>query len=165
MTMITPSYLGETIEYSSLHACRSTLEDPTEEKDCRGGGTEQYVGQTKPALRIQRRPAVHRGGPVPAFPRCQARPSKHFWQHRMLAIDPGKVSLSILLNSRPFGHLVLRQTVEVNPVDANSECQDRQKEYNRRLPIPSKATRLDLTQHICSGLRCRRDGMIPCSMD
>ena len=32
MTMITPSYLGETIEYSSLHACRSTLEDPTEVK-------------------------------------------------------------------------------------------------------------------------------------
>ena len=31
MTMITPSYLGETIEYSSLHACRSTLEDPTYE--------------------------------------------------------------------------------------------------------------------------------------
>ena len=31
MTMITPSYLGETIEYSSLHACRSTLEDPTVE--------------------------------------------------------------------------------------------------------------------------------------
>ena len=28
MTMITPSYLGDTIEYSSLHACRSTLEDP-----------------------------------------------------------------------------------------------------------------------------------------
>ena len=37
MTMITPSYLGETIEYSSLHACRSTLEDPTmhsPEEDC-----------------------------------------------------------------------------------------------------------------------------------
>ena len=32
MTMITPSYLGETIEYSSLHACRSTLEDPKEEQ-------------------------------------------------------------------------------------------------------------------------------------
>ena len=32
MTMITPSYLGETIEYSSLHACRSTLEDPTRHK-------------------------------------------------------------------------------------------------------------------------------------
>ena len=36
MTMITPSYLGETIEYSSLHACRSTLEDPTEEFMGRG---------------------------------------------------------------------------------------------------------------------------------
>ena len=33
MTMITPSYLGETIEYSSLHACRSTLEDPTPSED------------------------------------------------------------------------------------------------------------------------------------
>ena len=33
MTMITPSYLGETIEYSSLHACRSTLEDPTLDLD------------------------------------------------------------------------------------------------------------------------------------
>ena len=32
MTMITPSYLGETIEYSSLHACRSTLEDPTRQQ-------------------------------------------------------------------------------------------------------------------------------------
>ena len=32
MTMITPSYLGETIEYSSLHACRSTLEDPTDRR-------------------------------------------------------------------------------------------------------------------------------------
>jgi hypothetical protein len=33
MTMITPSYLGETIEYSSLHACRSTLEDPTLQRE------------------------------------------------------------------------------------------------------------------------------------
>lgn len=41
MTMITPSYLGETIEYSSLHACRSTLEDPTtrmDEKQLRAEG-------------------------------------------------------------------------------------------------------------------------------
>ena len=35
MTMITPSYLGETIEYSSLHACRSTLEDPTSDDGLR----------------------------------------------------------------------------------------------------------------------------------
>ena len=41
MTMITPSYLGETIEYSSLHACRSTLEDPT----C---GTESFLIDSGP---------------------------------------------------------------------------------------------------------------------
>ena len=39
MTMITPSYLGETIEYSSLHACRSTLEDPTHDGTTRGDVT------------------------------------------------------------------------------------------------------------------------------
>ena len=38
MTMITPSYLGETIEYSSLHACRSTLEDPTAQEIKKMGG-------------------------------------------------------------------------------------------------------------------------------
>ena len=45
MTMITPSYLGETIEYSSLHACRSTLEDPTamsSEREIRGSGSKQF---------------------------------------------------------------------------------------------------------------------------
>ena len=41
MTMITPSYLGETIEYSSLHACRSTLEDPTPSG---GGYTNSMFG-------------------------------------------------------------------------------------------------------------------------
>ena len=40
MTMITPSYLGETIEYSSLHACRSTLEDPTFGTERMGQGRE-----------------------------------------------------------------------------------------------------------------------------
>ena len=39
MTMITPSYLGETIEYSSLHACRSTLEDPTAMSILESGGS------------------------------------------------------------------------------------------------------------------------------
>ena len=58
MTMITPSYLGETIEYSSLHACRSTLEDPTDQQitlvqlDWRGqvsfvGGNLGYAGDRK----------------------------------------------------------------------------------------------------------------------
>ena len=51
MTMITPSYLGETIEYSSLHACRSTLEDPT---------PEYYVTANlyRPKSTATRRPAV-----------------------------------------------------------------------------------------------------------
>lgn len=48
MTMITPSYLGETIEYSSLHACRSTLEDPTNSQ-----------------------PDYLPSDPFPADPRCQ----------------------------------------------------------------------------------------------
>ena len=46
MTMITPSYLGETIEYSSLHACRSTLEDPTTDPGVQG---DRSTGGTKPA--------------------------------------------------------------------------------------------------------------------
>ena len=44
MTMITPSYLGETIEYSSLHACRSTLEDPTQ---CEQRSTARVVIQVR----------------------------------------------------------------------------------------------------------------------
>ena len=43
MTMITPSYLGETIEYSSLHACRSTLEDPTVGGSAASGGAATSV--------------------------------------------------------------------------------------------------------------------------
>ena len=43
MTMITPSYLGETIEYSSLHACRSTLEDPTVEKQISSEGIHKEL--------------------------------------------------------------------------------------------------------------------------
>ena len=45
MTMITPSYLGETIEYSSLHACRSTLEDPM--KLLFSGGGSDIMDQAK----------------------------------------------------------------------------------------------------------------------
>ena len=45
MTMITPSYLGETIEYSSLHACRSTLEDPT--KIAKTGDRKKEMDTTK----------------------------------------------------------------------------------------------------------------------
>ena len=46
MTMITPSYLGESIEYSSLHACRSTLEDPTAALDLHGYTREEFLKLT-----------------------------------------------------------------------------------------------------------------------
>ena len=45
MTMITPSYLGETIEYSSLHACRSTLEDPTHMRERFHDRSRKEVGR------------------------------------------------------------------------------------------------------------------------
>ena len=49
MTMITPSYLGETIEYSSLHACRSTLEDPTPFFIENGGDLPSHLSQATQA--------------------------------------------------------------------------------------------------------------------
>ena len=55
MTMITPSYLGETIEYSSLHACRSTLEDPTYiATESEGTTRVTYVGDIGATRGIQR---------------------------------------------------------------------------------------------------------------
>ena len=47
MTMITPSYLGETIEYSSLHACRSTLEDPNPAQ------ADTYIVESQPGVAQQ----------------------------------------------------------------------------------------------------------------
>ena len=57
MTMITPSYLGETIEYSSLHACRSTLEDPTQQ-------VAPPAAATGPALMVE----GSNGSPQHSFP-------------------------------------------------------------------------------------------------
>ena len=54
MTMITPSYLGETIEYSSLHACRSTLEDPTCQVFPRGEDQRGPLGRRRVGLRWRR---------------------------------------------------------------------------------------------------------------
>ena len=55
MTMITPSYLGETIEYSSLHACRSTLEDPTNADGLKGelpDATSKYSSAMDPSAMV-----------------------------------------------------------------------------------------------------------------
>ena len=68
MTMITPSYLGETIEYSSLHACRSTLEDPTPHPPLRplrrNGSSPQHRARPTIARRARglARALAQRGG-------------------------------------------------------------------------------------------------------
>ena len=58
MTMITPSYLGETIEYSSLHACRSTLEDPTDipQINLAGTGNGGIGGERRSRRRFSQMP-------------------------------------------------------------------------------------------------------------
>ena len=59
MTMITPSYLGETIEYSSLHACRSTLEDPTTVTSRSSFGDRQTpVARGRRLSRLQATPRI-----------------------------------------------------------------------------------------------------------
>jgi|GEM_PF-1390529 len=60
MTMITPSYLGETIEYSSLHACRSTLEDPTVLQTVRG--SVDFASQSRGHLADLRNQVTSPGG-------------------------------------------------------------------------------------------------------
>ena len=52
MTMITPSYLGETIEYSSLHACRSTLEDPTRFEQFATSGNDRCLREGDDRCRV-----------------------------------------------------------------------------------------------------------------
>ena len=74
MTMITPSYLGETIEYSSLHACRSTLEDPTAawlrqgkwRRSARRLGDDARALQAELDLKNAR--DIYRGHPLPSEP-------------------------------------------------------------------------------------------------
>ena len=64
MTMITPSYLGETIEYSSLHACRSTLEDPT--GNFRGEDPYADLAQLAPyAINVQVKTEISTKGQKP----------------------------------------------------------------------------------------------------
>ena len=70
MTMITPSYLGETIEYSSLHACRSTLEDPT------GWVHSPYRG--------------HAATEAPAFPSTSTHPDRTRSLRVTKALYPGR---------------------------------------------------------------------------
>jgi len=76
MTMITPSYLGETIEYSSLHACRSTLEDPTRKQPRNTGAPagrgRSYTLRGPDAIRC--RPRGRLGSVFPADRQAQHLP-------------------------------------------------------------------------------------------
>ena len=103
MTMITPSYLGETIEYSSLHACRSTLEDPTTPPGSAvSGGISKMNGA---AIRRLRRMSMRTGntsaiwdnvGAVPStadpHPKKMPSPVKYFYKKIQYSgsVDYGK---------------------------------------------------------------------------
>ena len=73
MTMITPSYLGETIEYSSLHACRSTLEDPM----CQGLDPRQAADTWRPFFEWIS--ATPRDFTILDRPDAGAKPARHWW--------------------------------------------------------------------------------------
>ena len=75
MTMITPSYLGETIEYSSLHACRSTLEDPTKRGQLDGVLSGGMACETvAPSMRVGRIPGVFQTWPETSYVLGRLRP-------------------------------------------------------------------------------------------
>ena len=115
MTMITPSYLGETIEYSSLHACRSTLEDPTNAitwlfplQSCRSSQcrtcrvrkpSARAFASRKPSSPHLRRSGPSNGGRVnPASAHNKARPARRLLRspvsstrrQQTLRLDPAR---------------------------------------------------------------------------
>ena len=97
--------------------------------------TPSFDGKTNKGLRWWRHPiarwadeasprvsakASHASRPPgSSVPPLSGSPKPALRQHRVLAIDADKVSVSILLNGRPFGHLILGQAVKVDPVEAN----------------------------------------------
>ena len=96
MTMITPSYLGETIEYSSLHACRSTLEDPTQSAKVVGVILYRAVSSQKRRTKrftrnllstIASPMRVHRRG-VLALALLSPRPGNEFVQPVLPSLHP-----------------------------------------------------------------------------
>ena len=105
MTMITPSYLGETIEYSSLHACRSTLEDPTCQRGRhRRGGVRSRKGFFSAVLHDplyrHRRRNLRKGARV-------AR-RRFVWRRDWPSDHPARWSGMSLRGARLFGTPMLR---------------------------------------------------------
>src|SRR6266581_4800378 len=89
---------------------------------------------------------MRRGHSAPSFTCCQTSPSQHLRQHRVLAVDADKVSVTIFLNGRPLCRLVLRQAVKVDVIQPNGKRQDRKQERNCGVPMPAPGTILKLIQ-------------------
>ena len=89
MTMITPSYLGETIEYSSLHACRSTLEDPTLSMPTPYYGVDGGVNQPVLAAMLK---MLHDNGDIDRVPSVDDVLDMQFVETALKTLGPYKSS-------------------------------------------------------------------------
>ena len=118
MTMITPSYLGETIEYSSLHACRSTLEDPTRTRRSPVGSEDDALnGGGRPSHARVARQGVHQQ-------RTIARR-----RHRVRTVDQ-RNRLSLL---RCGLHRWRGLAADVDSVDQGARRAEQRRSYRERL--------------------------------
>ena len=116
MTMITPSYLGETIEYSSLHACRSTLEDPTDARIAVQASVGSHLALSRRTSREElamdgdkvssRRTTAHENGPT----REVSRRSANLAQGVRWATTSGRGSR----RSRPVGATIAPTSVSMD---------------------------------------------------
>ena len=107
MTMITPSYLGETIEYSSLHACRSTLEDPTQV--AREGHHKARTASNVPPLLFE------------------SASQRHRWRSTALGSTPAEGAASYLLR--------LDRSARTESIDRASRSFDRDRRHRFSHPI------------------------------
>ena len=95
MTMITPSYLGETIEYSSLHACRSTLEDPTLDPLADDSSDDGLTGNERDIVKDAAREKA-----------AEKRPDPLLRESASILAD----AVNLLANDRPLSAQVLPQS-------------------------------------------------------
>ena len=105
--MITPSYLGETIEYSSLHACRSTLEDPTRQP--------AYTRSEQPGA-----PNFETGSDSSPEFECQLGNRRDRHQLRIHAISSGRITASVGYFKRPMkrSELIMGMPITIEILDS-----------------------------------------------
>ena len=103
MTMITPSYLGETIEYSSLHACRSTLEDPTDQQSQMLHSGSSYLSQSELVLTFGLGSASKADSVELQWPSGQVDKLSNIAAGETITVQEGKG----VVGARPYSPLVL----------------------------------------------------------